>query len=297
MGKGARKKRIPEQPLVATHGRRIWLPVLLTGSLLLVGIAVIVLRHSAVTPPVKSTPAVPPAAASTPPPQEMVPPQAPPTVPNSVPAAATDVAPELYRMDINDSVMVVVDLDYGAHVPSVAQALNDVERNYGPDDGIGRTFAILDAHTQPAPPGKLVLAMHLASEKAGLGELVFRPTERVLWRAQFGPAVKPPKGFAGKNLFIMVDDGQGHLQLVDGSKGARTVFDCPLLSVSRALTVGDIWPDGAEREVTYFYSTCGCPVKVKLRRSGGHSAPIGEMPVIFPDDPAVVTVIAKLMGW
>lgn len=28
------------------------------------------------------------------------------------------------------------------------------------------------------------------------------------------------------------------------------------------------WPDGAERELTFLYSTCGCPVKVMAKRTG-----------------------------
>ena len=49
--------------------------------------------------------------------------------------------------------------------------------------------------------------------------------------------------------------------------------------------------------MTFIYSACGCPVKVMCRRVGERTVRTKDMPVIFPDDPAVVGVITKLMGW
>ena len=63
------------------------------------------------------------------------------------------------------------------------------------------------------------------------------------------------------------------------------------------VTVGDIWPEGAEREVTFLYSACGCPVKVMAMRVGDKTVRTRNLPVMFPDDPAVVTVINRVMRW
>jgi hypothetical protein len=63
------------------------------------------------------------------------------------------------------------------------------------------------------------------------------------------------------------------------------------------VSVRDFWPDGAEREVTFIYSMCGCPVKVMARRVGSHTVRTKELPVIFPDDPSAVATIERLMGW
>ena len=72
-------------------------------------------------------------------------------------------------MDINQAVMVTVELDFGPSVPTIAEALREVERRYQPDDGAGRTFAILDAYGEPTPAGKLHMSMHVSSEKPGIG--------------------------------------------------------------------------------------------------------------------------------
>ena len=61
--------------------------------------------------------------------------------------------------------------------------------------------------------------------------------------------------------------------------------------------VGDVWKEGAEHEVTFIYSACGCPVKVMCRRAGDRTVRTKDLPVIFPDDPAVVTLISQLMKW
>jgi len=138
--------------------------------------------------------------------------------------------------------------------------------------------------------------MHVSSEKPGLASLVFRRTGDVLWKNRIVPATHPPtSSYAGKNLLIMVDDGQGKPYLLDGSKGATSVLDAIVRDLH--VPVRDFWPDGAEREVTIFYSACGCPVKVTVRRLGEKTARTKDQPVIFPDDPAVATTISRLMGW
>ncbi len=63
------------------------------------------------------------------------------------------------------------------------------------------------------------------------------------------------------------------------------------------LPVRDIWPDGQQREFTFIYSACGCPVHVLAKRVGDKTVRVSDTPVIFPDDPAAVTVISRLMGW
>jgi len=61
--------------------------------------------------------------------------------------------------------------------------------------------------------------------------------------------------------------------------------------------VSAFWPEGVEREATFLYSACGCPVKVTAKRVGDLTARTKDLPVIFPDDPAVATLINRLMGW
>ena len=93
----------------------------------------------------------------------------------------------------------------------------------------------------------------------------------------------------------MDDKAAGTSMLLDGSKGVTHVLDVPLNN-SPSL-VRDLWPDGAEREFTFIYSVCGCPVKAKVRRTGETTARTSELPVMFPDDPAALDVISQLMGW
>ncbi len=208
----------------------------------------------------------------------------------------SSVESNLPTMEAAQAVMVTVELDFGGKIPSVADALHEIERQYYPDDGQGRTFAILEAYGQPAPGNKLHLSMHVSSEKPGLASLVFRRTGDVLWKNRIVPATHPPtSSYAGKNLLIMVDDGQGKPYLLDGSKGATSVLDAIVRDLH--VPVRDFWPDGAEREVTIFYSSCGCPVKVTVRRVGEKTTRTKDQPVIFPDDPAVVAAISRLMGW
>ena len=76
---------------------------------------------------------------------------------------------------------------------------------------------------------------------------------------------------------------------------AARVLDVPIHNSTS--TVRDLWPDGQEREFTFIYSVCGCPVKARARRVGETTARTTELPVMFPDDPAAMKVINSLMGW
>ena len=213
--------------------------------------------------------------------------------PNPVaPSAVTRPASELLTMEVNKAVMVTAELDFGPQVPTIAQALTQIERRYQPADGSGRTFAILDAYGEPTPNGKLHISMHVSSEKAGQGALIFRRTGEVLWNSKITPV---PGASAAKNLTIYIGDQSGASWVVDGSSGASFVMDARLRD--KGVLVRDFWPDGAEREVTLVYSACGCPVKVMARRVGERTVRTKEMPVIFPDDPAAVQTIASLMHW
>lgn len=192
--------------------------------------------------------------------------------------------------------MVTVDLDFGANTPGIADALKEIERFHAPEEGEGRTFAILDAYGQRMPDGKLHLSMHLSTEKAGAGWLVFRRTGETLWKSRVVPATKPPASvYAGKGLHILVDDADARGWVLDGTRGGTSILDVKLRD--KDMKVRDLWPDGAQREVTFFYSSCGCPVKALVSREGERTRRVKDLPVIFPDDPAVAETIARLMKW
>ena len=192
--------------------------------------------------------------------------------------------------------MVTVELGFGPKVPTIAEALRDVERRYQPDDGKGRTFAILDAYGEATADGKLHLSMHVSSEKPGIGALVFRRTGEILWQSRIVLGTNPPaSAFTGKDLLILIDNGMGKTFTVDGSGNPSSILDARMKETG--MLVRDSWPDGNEREVTFLYSACGCPVKAMTRRVGERTMRTKDLPVMFPDDPAVVTVIGRLMGW
>ena len=220
---------------------------------------------------------------------------------NTTPAAPFLTVPSaddanLPAMQTAEAVMVTVELDFGATPPGIADALRQIERRYQPADGVGRTFAILDAYGEPTPDNKLHISMHVSAEKPGLGALVFRRTGATLWKTRIVPAAHPPaSSFAGKNLLIMVADERGKPYLLDGSKVSSSIMDATVRDLS--LPLRDFWPDGEEREATFFYSACGCPVKVMVRRVGNVSIRTKDLPVIFPDDLAVAATIGRLMGW
>jgi hypothetical protein len=127
--------------------------------------------------------------------------------------------------------------------------------------------------------------------------LVFKRTGETLWRSQITPATNSAtaKPSAPQNLTILLDNLQGKTWMVDGSNNPATLMAANLRDVGAP--VGSVWPDGTEMEASFIYSVCGCPVKVRVRRVGERTIRTKELPVIFPDDPAVVRVIEKLMGW
>jgi hypothetical protein len=203
------------------------------------------------------------------------------------------VTGEPIRMNVAQAVVVTEELDFGGRVPSLAEAVAQIERVSEPDDGQGRTFAILDARGETTPQGRLRVSMHVSSEKPGGAMLRFRPTGRLFWRARIGNPGDPPA--AGKNLHIYLANGAGGNFVLDGGRGGANVLDVYIQgSQSR---VRDVWPDGAEREMTFIYSACGCPVKVMVRREADRTVRVSDSPVIFPDDPAAVQTISALMKW
>ena len=199
---------------------------------------------------------------------------------------------ELVAMDVAKAVMVTVELDFGPKVPSIAEALTQVERRYQPDDGQGRTFAVLDAYGEPTPDGKLHMSMHVSSEKPGGGQLVFKRTGEVLWRGKINPTSQPVQP---KNLTMLLDNGKGTTYTVDGSTNPSSIIEAKVKPGD--LPVRDIWPDGQERDMTFIYSACGCPVHVLVRRAGDRTVRVKDTPVIFPDDPAAVQLITRFMRW
>lgn len=213
--------------------------------------------------------------------------------PASTPITAT--ASNLPVMEANKAVMVTVELDFGGKVPTIAEALKDIERRHQPDDGQGRVFAILDAYGEPTPNNKLHVSMHVSSEKPGVGALVFKRTGEVLWQSRIVASTNATP-FTGKNLTILLDDGTGKSVTVDGSKGPASIMDAGIKEAG-GVPVNIFWPDGAEREMTFIYSACGCPVKAMVKRTGDKTVRTKDLPVMFPDDPSVMLVINRLMGW
>jgi hypothetical protein len=206
----------------------------------------------------------------------------------------TSAPGELARMNVAQAVVVTVELDFGGRMPTIAEAIQQIERGYAPDDGVGRTFSVLDAFGEPTPDGKLLhMSMHVSSEKPGMGYLRFKRTGELLWQSRIGNPGDAPAG--PKNLMIYLDNGAGGNYVLDGSRGGDSVLDVLLQNSNQRAR--DIWPDGAEREATFIYSACGCPVKVMVRRMGERTVRTKDSPVIFPDDPAVVTTISNLMKW
>lgn len=277
MSRNKAKKRKPNQQ--ESDWRR-WVVYLLAVLVIAAVAAVIVINGTNRTPPPTSAgqnPGATPGASTTPA-------AAPPT---------TTPLSELVTMDVAKAVMVTDELDFGGPVPTVAEALKQIERRYTPDDGQGRTFAVLDAYGEPTADGKLLhLSMHVSSEKPGMGELVFKRTGKSLWRAKIKATSQMP---AAKSLSIMIDNGGGKSLTVDGSTNPSSILTAN--SRELGIPIQNVWADGTEREVTFVYSACGCPVKVMVKRAGDRTVRTKDTPVIFPDDPEAVSVISKLMRW
>jgi hypothetical protein len=192
-------------------------------------------------------------------------------------------------MEVAKAVMVTAELD---GVKTIPEALVQIERRYAPDDGIGRTFAILDAYGELTQAGKLHIQMHVSSEKPGQGALVFKPTGEVLWNSKIEKSAGP---MPPKNLTIYIGDDKGSTWIIDGSNNPASILDAKVRD--KGILLRDFWPDGAEREATFVYSACGCPVKTMVRRTGNRTARTTELPVMFPDDADGYRTISRLMGW
>ena len=201
---------------------------------------------------------------------------------------------EPVKMNIAQSVMVTVELDFGRPA-TIPEAIQQIERGYQPDDGVGRTFAVLDAYGEMTPEGKLHMSMHISSEKTGMGMLKFKRTGNLLWRARIGNPGEPPAGKKELSIYLSKGTGDGSNYVLDGKRGGGSVLDVFIQNSEQR--VRDVWPNGAEREFTFVYSACGCPVKVLCVRAGDRTARTKEQPVIFPDDPAAVSMISGLMKW
>jgi hypothetical protein len=220
-----------------------------------------------------------------------------PTPPSSTPATlpqtpgVTTSNDQQQVMEVNKAVVVTVELPG----TSIAEALRNVERRHQPADGQGRTFAVLDAYGDATPDGKVHMSMHVSSEKLGLGQLVYKPTGQTLWSAKVVAGEGAAQPFTGKDLRITIADGKGGARYVDGSTNPPSILAANMKDLN--VPVSSFWPDGQEREVTFFYSACGCPVHVQARRVGNRIVRTKDLPIIFPDDPAVVVIINKLMQW
>jgi hypothetical protein len=213
--------------------------------------------------------------------------------PSASPQASLTTLP---TTEINQALMVTVELDFGPKLPGIAEALRDIERRHQPDSGNGRVFAILDAYGEPTPDGKkLHLSMHVSTEKPGIGSLVFKRTGEVLWSSRIVPSTNAHPAFSGTALTILLDNGSGRMVTVDGSGNPASILEAFVKETGQL--VSEAWPEGAEYEVTFIYSACGCPVKVKCQRIGDRTMRTKELPVIFPDDPSAVILISRLMRW
>lgn len=211
--------------------------------------------------------------------------------PTAPPIATNDT--NVATMNVASSVMVTQPLDFGARVPTPAEALQQVERVWKPDDGVGRTFSILEAFGFTNETGKLQLSMRVSTEKPGMAALIFKPTGKVLWQARI--VTRPGAPPEEKQLTVMVEEDGSPQILVDGSKNPASILDASIHQ--SPLKIRDQWPDGAERTVTFIYSTCGCPVKARVQRVGDQTRRTSDWPVLFPDDADAMRVINSLMGW
>ncbi len=198
-------------------------------------------------------------------------------------------------MEAAQSVVVVKDLGFGRQPPLLEDVVRDIERRSLPDDGHGRTFAILEAFTQPDhETSNINLCLRISTEKPGIGQITYRRTGKELWKCRITPAThKPP--FTGGSLTIYFDVGDGKLFTVDGSTGPSSILTATLKEPG--VQIGQVWPEGEVREMTFIYSACGCPIKVKCRRAGEGTVRTDAAQVIFPDDPAAMQVINALMKW
>ena len=217
-------------------------------------------------------------------------------------AGAGSAEPQPKTMETGKPVVVQFGIAFDQRVPTVAQVLTQIERRHAPDDGEGRTFAVLDADGWSTPDGQLHLELRISSEEPGLGSLVYRPTGQVLWSTRVvGPPVKPPE-----DLTLSIEDEKGQPATVDGSTDPPTVIAAKIRETG--VPVKQMWPVGAERHIGFRFSACGCYVEVRAKREGDRlvrlpttrkdgSVRPADLPVIFPDDPDVAAIVNRLMQW
>ncbi len=207
--------------------------------------------------------------------------------------ADTNAAP---AMEVAQSVVVTQDLDFGPKPPTLAEALPQIERRHQPADGAGRTFAILEAFNGAIQPdGKLRVSLRISTEKPGVGEIVFKRNGQSLWKNRITPAAKPPS-FTGGALTILFETAESKSFTVDGSTNPSSILEAMLKEAG--VPVSQAWPDGEVRDLAFIYSACGCPIHVKCKRVGDRTMRTeSATQVIFPDDPAAMQIISRLMGW
>jgi hypothetical protein len=288
MAKNSQKRTVKPRGRRAARDARVPLAVGVVIAALVIGGVVMALSRGGDQPPSAAESARSGAAPK-------APAQTPVTPPGGAAPARDPNDPSVELMETSKAVMVTVELDFGGTIPPIQDALKEIDRKYEPLDGQGRTFAVLDAYGQPTPDGKLHLSMHVSSEKPGMGSLVFRRTGEVLWKSRIvqGPPATSP--YAGKQLVITLEENANSAPPLDVSNGATDVLDS--IVSTKGVKVRDFWRDGEEREVTFFYSTCGCPVKVKARRAGERVVRTSEMPLLFPDDPQAMVTINGFFKW
>ena len=200
-------------------------------------------------------------------------------------------------MMIQESVMVTIEENFGPSVKTIADALQLIERKYQPFDNQGRTFAILDAYGNKMPDGRMHISMHISSEKSGGGQLILTTTGKKLWDCKIYPKKDGSKIAGDKQLMIYIaqDNLPDKYYTVNGSGNPASIFDCKLDETKQSLN--DFWKNNTVKEFIFIYSACGCPVHVKFLRMGFKSIFQSGDTVIFPDDPAVLSVIHRLMAW
>jgi hypothetical protein len=281
-----KQKNTESKSSLPSSGNAMWFVIGVVSVLAILGIIYLLSKPSGTNQPVpgattQPAPTLPTTAnTNTNPVAQQTPPTPPQTKDNS----------ELTTMDVAKAVMVTVEEDFGKNA-TIASALQQVERRYTPDDGSGRTFAILDAYGETMPDGKIHMSMHVSSEEAGTAQLIHKKTGKVLWNAKINPVTVPPQP---KALRILVDGAPGGSFNIDVNS-ANNVMNAT--ASGKGVPVMAVWPDGAEMEVTFIYSMCGCPVKAKVKRVGDRTMRTADTPVMFPDDPDALKTIAKFMKW
>jgi hypothetical protein len=280
-------RNVPSKSVEPPSNNKIWLAVGVFAVIAV--IAIIYLLNREDTNSVANTNGRTPPTASQPAPVATNTNTAPPQPASSQPGDTKDLS-EVTTMDVAKAVMVTVEEDFGKGA-TIATALKQVERRFKPDDGAGRTFAILDAYGETMPDGKVHMSMHISSEKPGTAQLVHKTTGKVLWKAKINPVSVPPPA---KALRIIVEPNPANGFNVDVNSADNILS---ATASGKGVPVMTLWPDGGEMEVTFIYSMCGCPVKAMVKRVGDRTVRTKDLPVMFPDDPDALQTIAKFMRW